>query len=69
MSILKSPNTTISAILAIIVLLGTQIGYVVDSDPATNLDIGTLASGIFLALQGIFARDNGKTSEDVGAKK
>ena len=67
--IFSSPNTTWAAILAFIALLATQIGYVFDSDPVTTFDIGLLASNIFAIVGLLFARDNGKTSEDVGVKK
>jgi hypothetical protein len=66
--IISSPRTTWAALAGIFALLFTQIGYIFDNNPATVVDFETVIPQ-FLALAGVlFARDNNKSSEDVGIK-
>ncbi len=65
--IFSSPKTSASAILGFLVLLLTQIGYAFDNDPATVMDLGVVFSGLLMAFGLLKARDNDKTSVDVGA--
>ena len=66
-NIFSSPKTTWAALLALISLLATQFGYLLDADPATVFDFQVVIPQ-FIAFVGlIFARDNNKTSEDVEA--
>lgn len=64
--IFSSPKTSASAILGFLVLLFTQIGYNFDADPATSIDFGVIFSGLLMAFGLLKARDNDKSSEDVG---
>jgi len=65
---MNSTNTTLAGIAAAIGAIATAITYWFDGDPNTNPDWG-LTIGLISAAIGLFtARDNDKTSEDVGAK-
>jgi uncharacterized membrane protein len=67
-NLISSPRTTWAALAGIFALVFTQLGYIFDNDPATIVDFGAVIPQ-FLALIGvIFARDNNKSSEDVGIK-
>ena len=65
---MKSWKTTVTGIAAILTAVGAALTAVFDADPATNIDIATTVSAVMAGLGLIFARDNGVTSEDVGAK-
>ena len=62
----KTSGTGIAALLTII---GTVAKALLDNDPATNVDWATTMPGALAAIGLIFARDNNKSSEDVGATK
>lgn len=65
---MKSWKTTALGILILIVALGSAGVAILDGDPNTTIDF----KEIMAALAGIgltFARDNDKSSEDVGVKK
>ncbi len=66
---MKSWKTTLAGIAAIIAAVGTAVSAQFDNDPATVPDwtmvIGMITAGVGLVL----ARDNDKTSEQVGAGK
>lgn len=64
----KSWKTTAAGIVGGLAIILTQIGFVLDSDPATVLDMAALASGVGLLGLGWFSRDNDVSSEDVGNK-
>ncbi len=63
----KSWKTTSAAIGGLIVLIGTVIKQLSDGDPSTNPDWNVVIPLAITSLVGIFARDNDKTSEQVGA--
>lgn len=66
---MKSYKTTGAAIAALIVAAAAVISAYVDGDPET-VPNWSVAIGIAVASIGLFfARDNDKSSEDVGAKK
>jgi len=66
---MKSWKTTLAGIAAIVAALATAVSAQFDSNPATvpdwTLVIGMITAGVGL----MFARDNDKTSEQVGAGK
>ena len=68
-NIFKSPKTTWAAILSFIAILATQVGYLLDADPATTINWQVIAAQVPIIWGLIVARDNDKTSEAVGVKK
>jgi anti-sigma-K factor RskA len=66
---MTSWKTTLAGIAAIVAALATAVSAQFDNDPATVPDwtmvIGMITAGVGLVL----ARDNNKTSEQVGAGK
>ena len=66
---MKSWKTTLGGIAAIVAAVATAVSAQFDNDPATvpdwTLVIGMITAGVGLVL----ARDNDKTSEQVGAGK
>ena len=66
---MKSWKTTLAGIAAIVAAVATAVSAQFDNDPATvpdwTLVIGMVTAGVGLVL----ARDNDKTSEQVGAGK
>jgi hypothetical protein len=66
---MTSWKTTLAGIAAIVAALATAVSAQFDNDPATVPDwtmvIGLITAGVGLVL----ARDNNKTSEQVGAGK
>lgn len=61
-------KTKLAAILAGLAILFSQIGYLFDTDPSTMPDFATVIEAFAVMGIGWFARDNDKSSEDVGAK-
>ena len=64
---MKSWKTTAVGIGALLVAIGSAMIALLDDDPNTSLNIQQLISAL-AGLGLIAARDNSKTSEDVGAK-
>lgn len=66
---MTSWKTTLAGIAAIVAAVGTAVSAQFDNDPATvpnwSMVIGMITAGVGLIL----ARDNDKTSEQVGAGK
>lgn len=61
-------KTTTVALTAIIVAIGTMIVEpLLDDDPATKPDWKTCVSVVIASAIGLWARDDDKSSEDVGA--
>lgn len=66
----KSWKTTACGVLGIVIAVCVGIRALIDGDPNTNLNVGEIvaAAGVMLpSVAAIFARDNDKSSEDVGA--
>ena len=64
----KSWQTTAVGFLGGLVLAATQIIALLDNDPETVFQMSLLVSALGIMGIGYFARDNNKTSEDVGTK-
>lgn len=66
---MKSWKTTLAGVAAIVAAVATAVSAQFDNNPATvpdwTLVIGMITAGVGL----MFARDNDKTSEQVGAGK
>lgn len=65
---MKSWKTTVTGIAAILTAVGAALTALFDNDPATTLDVAVTASAIMAGIGLIFARDNGVSSEEAGAK-
>ena len=65
---MNSWKTTCFGICCILTAIGGAGKAVLDGDPATNPDWATTITAIASGFGLIFARDNSKTSESVGAK-
>jgi hypothetical protein len=66
----KSWKTTACGVLGIIIAVCMGAKAQLDGDPETSLNFGEIitAVGVFIpSVAAIFARDNDKSSEDVGA--
>ena len=61
----KSLKTTIAGVLTGVVILATQVLNLINGEPVS---IEAVAAGLGAIGIGIFARDDCRTSEDVGAK-
>lgn len=65
---MNSWKTTACGIIAIAVAVLSALRALWDGDPATVADWSVVASSVMAGIGLLAARDNGKTSEDVGAK-
>ena len=65
---MKSWKTTVCGVLAVVVAASNAAMAILDSDPATNPDWAIIAATLMTAIGLFSARDNGKSSEDVGVK-
>jgi hypothetical protein len=63
-----SYKTTVAGIGAILVAGGSLLQAIFDGNPATEPDYAALVAAIVAGLGLIFARDNGVSSEEAGAK-
>lgn len=61
-------KTTTVGIAGAIVIIATQIVNLLDNDPNTIFSIEALFAALAVLGIGWFARDNNKSSEDVGLK-
>lgn len=64
-------KTTACGICGIVAAIAVAVKSLLDGDPATNIDIGSIVSAIAVlapSIAAIYARDNDKSSEDVGAR-
>lgn len=64
---MKSLKTTALGIFALLTALGAAGTALLDGNPETSLDIGSVI-GAFAGLGLIFARDHNVSSEDAGIK-
>lgn len=60
-------KTTVAGIMALVIAVATAISLLVDGDPETMPDWNVVAEAA-IGLGLLFARDNNKSSESVGAK-
>jgi len=66
---MKSWKTTLCGVLAAVAAGITLVAIpLLDNDPATTANWGAFAAALAAAAGLCFARDNSKSSEDVGAK-
>lgn len=63
---MKSWRTTAAGVGGLMTTIGSVLNQLFDGNPATNPDWNLVLPIIFTSLIGIFARDNGVSSEDVG---
>lgn len=66
-NITKSWKTTWAGILQFLSIVATQIGFLFDTDLATNPDWGLIVASLITLVGLITARDNNVSSEDAGA--
>ena len=66
---MKSWKTSTAAIAGLVALVASVAKQLTDGDPVTNPDWSVVVPLFITSLTGIFARDNDKTSEQVGANK
>jgi hypothetical protein len=64
----NSWKTSAAGIGAILVALGSALSATFDADPVTVPDWGALVAAIIAGVGLLAARDNDKSSEQVGAK-
>ena len=64
----KSWKTSAAGVGAILVALGSALSATFDADPVTVPDWGALVAAIIAGVGLLAARDNDKSSEQVGAK-
>jgi hypothetical protein len=64
-------KTTVCGVCGIVAAIAVGVKAVLDGDPNTSIDIGSIVTAIAVlapSIAAIFARDNDKSSEDVGVK-
>lgn len=59
----KNWKTTGAGIAAILVAVGSALAAVTDTDPATNIEVGSLVAAIMAGIGLIFAKDAAKAAE------
>ena len=65
---MKSWKTTLAGIAAIIAAIALALSHQFDTDPATIADWGAVFTAVAAGVGLLFARDNDKSSEKVGAR-
>lgn len=65
---MKSWKTTGAGIGAILVAVGSALTAMFDGDPATVADWGAVVAAVIAGIGLIAARDNDKSSQDVGIR-
>ena len=64
----KSWKTSGTGLAVILIAVGTAITSITDNDPTTTIDIGSLVAACLAGFGLLFARDNNKSSEQIGVK-
>lgn len=64
----KSWKTTAAGVLAGIAILAHQLGLALDGDPTTVVSVEAVTTALGIIGVGLFARDNGVSSEQAGVK-
>ena len=64
----KSWKTSVSGLAAILVAVGAALTALSDGKPETSVDFPSLFAACIAGVGLLFARDNNRTSESVGAK-
>lgn len=65
----KSKETTIAGFFGGLAIIAGQISNLLDKDPATIFDMTAVIGAVAMMVAFWRARDNNKTSEQVGAGK
>ena len=65
---MKSWKTTTAGIGAILVAVGSALSSMFDNDPATVADWGAVVAAVIAGIGLLAARDNDKSSQDVGIR-
>ena len=68
MTLGKSWKTTVAGIAAIVAAIALAVAHQFDADPATMADWSTVITALTAGIGLMLARDNDKSSEQVGAK-
>lgn len=64
---MKSWKTTVSGIVAGLAIIFTQVGYLLDNDPATTISVDAIVAAVAVVALGWNSRDkNVSTEEQVG---
>lgn len=62
-------KTTAFGIAQLMVVLGGAAVALLDDDPSTTINIELVVASLLVALQGIWARDADKSSQDNGIRR
>ena len=68
---MKSWKTTVCGVAGLVAAVATGVKAFFDGDPETGIDFGGILAAVLVlapSLGLLFARDNDKSSEDVGTK-
>jgi hypothetical protein len=65
---MKSTKTTVAGMIAIVIAILVAVSAMIDDNPATVADWGAVGTSISVGVGLLLARDNDKSSEDVGNK-
>ena len=68
MKINASWKTTVFGAGGLLIIVANVASMLLDGNPATNPDWSVTIPSVMACLVGLFARDNDKSSEDVGVK-
>ena len=63
---MRSWKTTLLGVGTMLAVVGAALKAAFDGDPATVVEYGPLAAGLTAGIGLVFARDNDRSSEDVG---
>jgi hypothetical protein len=65
---MKSWQTTVAGVTAILAIVVGVVKVLTDGDPATNPDWNAVVAGLSAGVVGLCARDNKVSSEQAGVK-